>query len=156
VSACNLRPTSRGTVRPGSADPLLPPLIAPNYLSTTQDRAVAADALRATRRLMAQPALKAFSPLEYVPGPTVGDDPASLIEAAARIGTTIFHPVGTARMGLSTDPESVVDARLRVHGVERLRIVDASIMPTITSGNTNTPTAMIAEKGSEMIREDLR
>jgi choline dehydrogenase len=156
VSACNLRPTSRGTVRPGSADPLLPPLIAPNYLSTTQDRAVAADALRATRRLMAQPALKAFSPLEYVPGPAVGDDPASLIEAVARIGTTIFHPVGTARMGLSTDPESVVDARLRVHGIERLRIVDASIMPTITSGNTNTPTAMIAEKGSEMIREDLR
>ena len=156
VSACNLRPTSRGTVRPGSADSLLPPLIAPNYLSTTQDRAVAVDALRATRRLMAQPALEAFSPLEYVPGPVVGDDPASLIEAAARIGTTIFHPVGTARMGPSTDPESVVDARLRVHGIERLRIVDASIMPTITSGNTNTPTAMIAEKGSEMIREDLR
>jgi choline dehydrogenase len=156
VSACNLRPTSRGTVRPASADPRLPPLIAPNYLSTTQDRAVAVDALRATRRLMAQPALKAFSPLEYVPGPTVGDDPASLIAAVAGIGTTIFHPVGTARMGLSTDPESVVDARLRVHGVERLRIVDASIMPTITSGNTNTPTAMIAEKGSAMIREDLR
>jgi choline dehydrogenase len=156
LSACNLRPTSRGTVRPGSADPLLPPLIAPNYLSTTQDRAVAADALRATRRLMAQPALKAFSPIEYVPGPTVGDDSAALIEAVARIGTTIFHPVGTARMGPSTDPESVVDARLRVHGLERLRIVDASIMPTITSGNTNTPTAMIAEKGSEMIRADLR
>ena len=156
VSACNLRPTSRGTVRPGSADPRLPPLIAPNYLSTTQDRAVAADALRATRRLMAQPALRAFAPREYVPGPTVGDDAASLIEAVARIGTTIFHPVGTARMGLATDPESVVDARLRVHGVARLRIVDASIMPTITSGNTNTPTAMIAEKGSEMIREDVR
>jgi choline dehydrogenase len=156
LSACNLRPTSRGTVRLRSADPLLPPMIAPNYLSTTQDRAVAVDALRATRRLMAQPALQAFSPKEYVPGPTVGDDPAALIEAAASIGTTIFHPVGTARMGLSTDPESVVDARLRVHGVERLRIVDASIMPTITSGNTNTPTAMIAEKGSEMIREDRR
>jgi choline dehydrogenase len=156
VSACNLRPTSRGTVRPRSADSRLPPLIAPNYLSTTQDRTVAADAMRATRRLMAQPALKAFSPIEYVPGPTVGDDSASLIGAAARIGTTIFHPVGTARMGLSTDPQSVVDARLRVHGIEGLRIVDASIMPTITSGNTNTPTAMIAEKGCEMIREDHR
>ena len=122
---------------------------------TTKDM-LAADAIRVTRRLMAQSALKAFAPQEYLPGPAVGDDTASLIEAAGNIGTTIFHPVGTAKMGLLTDAESVVDARLRVHGIERLRVIDASIMPTITSGNTNTPTAMIAEKGSEMILEDLR
>jgi len=155
VSACNLRPTSRGTVRPRSADPLLAPMIAPNYLSTPQDQAVAADAIRATRRLMLQPALRRYAPFEYLPGPTVGDDTPSLVRVAGDIGTTIFHPVGTAKMGLVTDAESVVDARLRVHGIERLRVIDASVMPTITSGNTNTPTAMIAEKGSEMILEDF-
>jgi choline dehydrogenase len=155
VSACNLRPTSRGTVRPRSADPLLAPMIAPNYLSTPQDQAVAADAIRATRRLMLQPALRRYAPVEYLPGPTVGDDTPSLVRVAGDIGTTIFHPVGTAKMGLVTDAESVVDARLRVHGIERLRVIDASVMPTITSGNTNTPTAMIAEKGSEMILEDF-
>jgi choline dehydrogenase len=156
VSACNLRPSSRGTVRPASADPSAPPLIAPNYLSTPQDRAVAADAIRATRRLMAQPALQGFAPVEYLPGPAVGDDTPSLVQAAGRIGTTIFHPVGTAKMGPATDAESVVDARLRVRGINRLRVIDASVMPTITSGNTNTPTAMIAEKGAEMILEDFR
>jgi choline dehydrogenase len=156
VSACNLRPSSRGTVRPGSADPSAPPLIAPNYLSTPQDRAVAADAIRVTRRLMAQPALKGFAPVEYLPGPTVGDDTPSLVHAAGNIGTTIFHPVGTAKMGPATDVDSVVDSRLRVHGIERLRVIDASVMPTITSGNTNTPTAMIAEKGAEMMLEDFR
>jgi choline dehydrogenase len=155
VSACNLRPTSRGTVRPRSADPLLAPMIAPNYLSTPQDQAVAADAIRATRRLMLQPSLRRYAPVEYLPGPTVGDDTPSLVRVAGDIGTTIFHPVGTAKMGLVTDAESVVDARLRVHGIERLRVIDASVMPTITSGNTNTPTAMIAEKGSEMILEDF-
>jgi choline dehydrogenase len=156
LSACNLRPTSRGSVRPKSADAMAPPLIAPNYLSTLEDRTIAADAIRATRRLMAQPALKRFEPVEFLPGPNVGDDTDTLVHAAGNIGTTIFHPVGTARMGLSSDPQSVVDARLRVHGIDRLRVVDASIMPSITSGNTNTPTAMIAEKGAEMILADYR
>jgi len=156
LSACNLRPTSRGTVRPRSADPLAPPMIAPNYLATAQDRAVAADAIRCTRRLMAQPAVQGFAPEEFLPGAHVGDDTDSLAAAAGDIGTTIFHPVGTAKMGCATDAEAVVDARLRVHGIERLRVIDASIMPTITSGNTNTPTAMIAEKGAQMILEDFR
>ena len=154
LSACNLRPSSRGTVRPGSADPMRAPLIAPHYLSTPQDRVVAADAIRVTRRLMRQAALKDFSPVEYLPGPSVGDDTLALVQAAGNIGTTIFHPVGTAKMGAATDADSVVDARLRVHGIDRLRVIDASIMPTITSGNTNMPTAMIAEKGAEMILED--
>jgi choline dehydrogenase len=156
LSACNLRPSSRGSVRPRSADPLAPPIIAPNYLTTDADRAVAADAIRATRRLMAQPAVQGFTPMEWLPGSVVGDDAASLTLAAGNIGTTIFHPVGTAKMGPSSDPDSVVDARLRVHGIEHLRVIDASIMPTITSGNTNTPTAMIAEKGARMVIEDLR
>ncbi len=156
VSACNLQPTSRGTVRPRSADPLAPPAIAPNYLSTHEDRAVAADALRATRRLMSQAALQPYRPQELLPGDTVGDDTEALVQAAGRIGTTIFHPVGTAKMGVASDAQAVVDARLRVHGIERLRVVDASIMPTITSGNTNTPTAMIAEKGAQMILEQAR
>ena len=156
LSACNLRPTSRGSVRPRSADPHEPPMIAPNYLATAADRTVAADAIRATRRLMAQPAVQGFAPIELLPGAGVGDDTPSLSVAAGNIGTTIFHPVGTAKMGPSTDPEAVVDARLRVFGVEHLRVIDASIMPTITSGNTNTPTAMIAEKGAQMMLEDLR
>ena len=156
LSACNLRPSSRGSVRPRSADPLAAPIIAPNYLATAADRAVAADAIRATRRLMAQPAVQGFIPTELLPGPNVGDDIASLAVAAGNIGTTIFHPVGTAKMGPESDPESVVDARLRVHGIGHLRVIDASIMPTITSGNTNTPTAMIAEKGARMVIEDLR
>jgi choline dehydrogenase-like flavoprotein len=131
-------------------------MIAPNYLATAEDRAVAADAIRATRRLMAQPAVQGFTPVEFLPGRSVGDDTQSLAVAAGNIGTTIFHPVGTAKMGLARDETSVVDARLRVHGVEHLRVIDASIMPTITSGNTNTPTAMIAEKGAQMTIEDLR
>lgn len=156
VSACNLRPTSRGTVRPRSADPASAPMIAPNYLSTAADRHVAADAIRATRRLMAQPAMARFRPEEYLPGPTVGDDDAALAKAAGDIGTTIFHPVGTARMGTADDADAVVDARLRLHGIRGLRVIDASIMPTITSGNTNTPTAGIAEKGAEMVIADAR
>jgi choline dehydrogenase-like flavoprotein len=131
-------------------------MIAPNYLATAEDRVVAADAIRCTRRLMAQPAVKGFAPEEFLPGLKVGDDTDSLAVAAGNIGTTIFHPVGTAKMGRATDTDSVVDARLRVHGIDCLRVVDASIMPTITSGNTNTPTAMIAEKGAEMILEDHR
>jgi choline dehydrogenase-like flavoprotein len=154
LSACNLRPTSRGSVRIKSADPRVAPMIAPNYLTTDQDREVAANAIRATRRIMAQPAVQGFSPQEYLPGPGVSDDTAALAAAAGAIGTTIFHPVGTAKMGAASDLESVVDARLRVRGIGGLRIVDASIMPTITSGNTNTPTAMIAEKGAQMIIED--
>jgi choline dehydrogenase len=156
VAACNLRPSSRGTIRLASADPAAAPLIDPNYLATDEDRRVAADAIRVTRRLMGQPALAAFRPSEYLPGPDVGDDPAALAKAAGDIGTTIFHPVGTAKMGLPSDPLAVVDARLRVMGVERLRVVDASVMPTITSGNTNTPTIMIAEQGASFILEDRR
>jgi len=156
VSACNLQPTSRGTVRIRSADPAAAPSIAPNYLSTDDDRQVAADAIRTTRRLMRQHALARFSPSEYLPGPFVGDDDAALAKAAGDIGTTIFHPVGTAKMGIANDPLAVVDERLRFFGLDSLRIVDASIMPTITSGNTNTPTAMIAEKGATMILEDAR
>lgn len=154
VSACNLRPTSRGTIRLRSADPSAKPVIAPNYLATYEDRTVAADAIRVTRRLMHQPALQPYRPEEYLPGPSVGDDDASLAKAAGDIGTTIFHPVGTAKMGLPSDPHAVVDERLRVIGLQGLRVVDASIMPTITSGNTNTPTIMIADKAAGMILAD--
>lgn len=154
ISACNLQPTSRGEIRIRSAAPDEKPSIAPHYLSTDEDRQVAADAIRVTRKLMKQPALAPYRPQEYLPGPPVGDDDASLAKAAGDIGTTIFHPVGTAKMGTASDPSAVVDERLRFHGIERLRVVDASVMPTITSGNTNTPTAMISEKGSAMIIAD--
>lgn len=154
ASACNLRPTSRGTIRLRSADPADKPRIAPNYLDTDEDRKVAADAIRVTRRLMRQPALQAYRPEEFLPGPSVGDDDASLARAAGDIGTTIFHPVGTARMGRTGDPGAVVDARLRVQGLDALRVIDASVMPTITSGNTNTPTLMIAQKGAEYVLQD--
>lgn len=156
VSACNLQPTSRGTVRLRSGRPDEAPAIAPHYLSTDEDRLVAADAIRVTRRLMKQRALANYHPEEYLPGPSVGDDAESLAKAAGDIGTTIFHPVGTAKMGVECDPFAVVDARLRFYGISGLRVVDASVMPTITSGNTNTPTAMIAEKGARMIVEDAR
>jgi choline dehydrogenase len=156
VSACNLQPTSRGTVRIRSAGPDEAPSIAPNYLATKEDREVAADAIRTTRRLMKQQALARYHPVEFLPGPSVGDDDASLAKAAGDIGTTIFHPVGTAKMGTANDAMAVVDERLRFHGIGGLRIADASVMPTITSGNTNTPTAMIAEKAAAMILEDAR
>ncbi|MEO8895159.1 MAG: GMC oxidoreductase, partial [Rhizomicrobium sp.] len=156
VSACNLRPTSRGVVHIRSADLRDKPVIRPGYLSTDEDRRVAADAIRVTRRLMGQQALSRYSPEEYVPGPAISNNTADLAKAAGDIGTTIFHPVGTAKMGLSSDPLAVVDARLRVHGAQALRVVDASVMPSITSGNTNTPTIMIAEKGSGYILEDSR
>ena len=154
VSACNLRPTSRGTIRLRSADPSAKPVIAPNYLATYEDRTVAADAIRVTRRLMRQSALQPYRPEEYLPGPAVGDDDASLAKAAGDIGTTIFHPVGTAKMGLPSDPHAVVDERLRVIGLQGLRVIDASVMPTITSGNTNTPTIMIADKAAAMVLAD--
>ena len=148
VSACNLRPTSRGEVHIVSAAPSEMPKIAPNYLSTDEDRKVAADAIRVTRQLMRQPAMAQFSPEEFLPGPAVGNDDAALAKAAGDIGTTIFHPVGTAKMGRHDDPSAVVDKDLRVIGLEGLRVIDASVMPTITSGNTNTPTIMIADKVS--------
>ncbi len=156
ASVCNVQPTSRGHVRLRSADPAAPPVIKPNYLATDEDRGVAADSLRVVRRIVAQPALRRFRPRECLPGPEIGDDDASLIKAAGDIGTTIFHPVGTARMGRDSDPLAVVDERLRVLGLEGLRVVDASVMPTITSGNTNAPTVMIAEKGAALILEDAR
>jgi len=154
-SVCNLRPTSRGSVRIRSRDPHEQPSIRPNYLSTPEDRKVAADSLRLTRRIMAAKALARFAPEEYRPGAELQSDD-ELADAAGRIGTTIFHPVGTCRMGPAEDRGSVVDARLRVHGIGGLRIVDASVMPTITSGNTCSPVIMIAEKASDMILEDAR
>lgn len=157
VSVANLRPTSRGYIRLRSRDPADKPVIQPNYLSTEEDRRVAADSLRVARRIVAQPALQQFRPIEYLPGETVrDDDEAGLVKAAGDIGTTIFHPVGTAKMGRRDDAAAVVDERLRVFGLPGLRVVDASIMPTITSGNTNSPTIMIAEKGAAMILEDAR
>ena len=157
ASVANLRPTSRGTLTLKSADPAAAPAIRPNYLSTPEDRRVAADSIRVTRRIVAQPALQKYSPVEYLPGPAVrNDDEAALAKAAGDIGTTIFHPVGTARMGRDDDARAVVDARLRVIGLQGLRVVDASVMPTITSGNTNSPTMMIAEKGAAMILEDAK
>jgi choline dehydrogenase len=155
ASVANLRPTSRGSVRIKSADPQAAPAIRPNYLSTEVDRRIAAESLKLTRRIARQPALAKYQPEEFLPGPEIQSD-AELARAAGDIGTTIFHPVGTCKMGPDSDPGAVVDARLRVRGVERLRVVDASVMPTITSGNTNSPTLMIAERGSNMIREDRK
>jgi len=156
ASVANVQPSSRGFVRLRSNDPAEPPAIKPNYLSTDDDRRVAADSIRVARNIVSQPALRKHRPVEYLPGPQVGNDDAALIKAAGDIGTTIFHPVGTAKMGRASDPMAVVDERLRVIGLERLRVIDASVMPTITSGNTNAPTMMIAEKGAAMIREDAR
>ena len=157
ASVTNVRPTSRGALTLKSADPAASPAISPNYLSTPEDQRVAADSIRVTRGIVQQPALQKYSPIEYLPGDSTGnDDEAGLIKAAGDIGTTIFHPVGTARMGRDDDARAVVDARLRVIGMERLRVVDASVMPSITSGNTNSPTMMIAEKASAMILEDQK
>ena len=153
ASVCNLRPESRGEVAITSPDPAAAPAIRPNYLSTPGDRRVAADSIRLTRRIVAAPALARFRPDEYLPGVSV-DDQEGLEEAAGRVGTTIFHPVSTCRMG--TDPTAVVDPRLRVRGLSGIRIADASVMPAITSGNTNAPTLMIAEKAAAMILEDAR
>jgi choline dehydrogenase len=155
ASACHLRPTSRGSIHIESPDPLAPPMIAPNYLSTDYDRHVAANALRLTRRIVSTPALARYAPEEILPGPHYQSE-EELVQAAGAVGTTIFHPVGTCRMGTADDPGAVVDARLRVFGVTGLRVVDASVMPTITSGNTNSPTLMIAERASDMIRADRR
>ena len=150
ASVCNLNPTSRGQVSIRSVDPDVAPRIAPQYLSTEADRHVAAAGLRLTRRIVAQPALAPFRPKEVKPGVQFQTD-AELAQLAGDIGTTIFHPVGTAKMGPANDPMAVVDARLKVHGIEGLRVIDASVMPTITSGNTNSPTLMIAERGAEWV-----
>lgn len=150
VSVCNLRPTSRGSVHAVSASPMDAPQIAPNYLSTDTDRTVAAQSIKVARRIMSQPALARYNPQEFRPGAHVAEE-AQLIAAAGDLGTTIFHPVGTARMGVADDPRAVVDGKLRVFGISGLRVADASVMPAITSGNTNSPTLMIAEKAASMI-----
>ena len=152
ASVCNLRPTARGHVRIASGDSHAPPKIVPNYLSTPEDRKVAADALALTRRIVAAPALAKYRPEEVRPGPAYRSE-EELAEAAGLIGTTIFHPVGTCRMGKRDDPMAVVDGALKLKGVRRLRVVDASVMPTITSGNTNSPTLMIAEKTAQAIAD---
>ncbi|MFP5473432.1 MAG: GMC family oxidoreductase [Gammaproteobacteria bacterium] len=160
ASVCNLNPTSRGTVRLKSPRFEDAPAIAPNYLSTDEDRQVAADSLRVTRRIAAQPALERYQPQEWKPGPQYESD-EDLARLAGDIATTIFHPVGTARMGADGDPQAVLDSRLRVRDgrggrIDGLRVVDASAMPTITSGNTNSPTLMIAEKAAGWVREAAR
>jgi choline dehydrogenase len=151
ASVCNLRPTSRGHVRIASADSYAAPKISPMYLSTAEDRKTAADALRLTRKIAAAPALQRYAPQEFKPGSGFQSD-EELAQAAAAIGTTIFHPVGTCKMGRADDASAVVDSQLKVIGVRGLRVVDASVMPFITSGNTNSPTIMIAEKAAEMVR----
>ncbi len=150
ASVCNLNPTSRGTVNIRSANFQDAPLIAPNYLSTPEDRQVAADSLRVTRRIVAQPALARYQPEEFKPGLQYQTD-EELARLAGDIATTIFHPVGTTKMGRADDPMAVVDSHLRVLGVAGLRVVDAGVMPTITSGNTNSPTLMVAEKAAAWI-----
>jgi choline dehydrogenase len=151
ASVCNLRPSSRGVVHIRDRNPATAPVIAPNYLSTDNDRLVAARALRLTRNIVAQPAMAPYRPEEHQPGAQKQSD-EELAGAAGDIGTTIFHPTCTCAMGRGDDPLAVVDSELRVRGIGRLRVVDASIMPTITSGNTNAPTVMIAERGAELIR----
>lgn len=151
ASVCNLRPESRGSVRIASADPMQAPRIAPNYLATEGDRRTAIDAIRLTRRIMAQDPLARYAPEEMKPGAEHESD-ADLARAAAEVGTTIFHPVATVRMG--ADEDAPLDAQLRLRGVGGLRVVDASVMPRITSGNTNAPTIMIAEKAADMILKE--
>ena len=153
VSVSNLRPTSRGSIHAAAANPGAPPRIVTNYLSTEEDRRVAVESLRLARRIVGAPALARFEPQEYKPGAHLQSD-EELIHAAGDLGTTIFHPVGTAKMGIDADPMAVTDERLRVRGIAGLRVVDASVMPAIVSGNTNSPTIMIAEKGAGMILGD--
>ncbi|MCA6218493.1 GMC family oxidoreductase N-terminal domain-containing protein [Ideonella sp. B7] len=153
ASVCNLNPSSRGRIQITSADPAAAPSILANYLSTEEDRQVAADSLRLTRRIAAMPALASYRPREVKPGIQYQSD-EDLARLAGDIGTTIFHPVGTCAMGRDDDPQAVVDSRLRVRGLRGLRVADASVMPTITSGNTNSPTLMIAERAAGWIRAD--
>jgi choline dehydrogenase len=153
ASVCNLNPTSRGSVRIRSNKFEDAPLISPNYLSTAEDRKVAADSLRVTRRICAQPALAKYQPQEWRPGPQYQSD-EDLAKLAGDIATTIFHPVGTTKMGSDDDPMAVLDSHMRVRGVEGLRVVDAGAMPTITSGNTNSPVLMMAEMAAEWIARE--
>ena len=153
ITSCNVRPTSRGFLRLQSNDPAAPPAIKLNYLATDDDKRVTIGGIRIARKLAAQPALARYQPSEFLPGNPEADD-ATLLKQIGDIGSTIFHPVGTAKMGRPEDARTVVDERLRVIGLERLRVVDASVMPAITSGNTAAPTMMIAEKGARMILED--
>ncbi|MFC7515180.1 GMC family oxidoreductase [Herbaspirillum sp. GCM10030257] len=155
ASVCNLRPTARGHIRIASGDAFAAPKITPNYLSTPEDRSVAAKALALTRTIVAAPALRKYTPEEFKPGVHYRTE-EELAKAAGEIGTTIFHPVGTCKMGRIDDPLAVVDSHMRVRGVQGLRVVDASVMPTITSGNTNSPTIMIAEKAAEWIKAARR
>ena len=154
-SVCNLRPTSRGSVHIDSVDINVPHVISPNYLSTDEDRQIAAESLRLTRKIVQSPALAPYSPEEYKPGVQYQSD-AELVKAAGDIGTTIFHPVGTCKMGRADDPMAVLDSELRVRGIHHLRVVDASAMPTITSGNTAAPTMMIAQRAVELITGQSR
>ena len=152
-SVCNLRPASRGHVHIRSADSGDAPAISPNFLSAAEDLQTAVEGIRFTRRIMQSAGLARFSPQEWKPGPEFQSD-TDLSKAAGDLGTTIFHPVGTCKMG--ADDAAVVDDRLRVRGVARLRVIDASIMPTITSGNTNAPTVMIAEQGAKFVLSENR
>ncbi|WP_265500434.1 GMC family oxidoreductase [Paracoccus beibuensis] len=153
ISVCNLRPDSVGACHITSPDPAAAPAIAPRYLSAASDRQVAVESLRHARRLMATRRMAAFAPVEVKPGPDLVSD-EDLVRAAGEVGTTIFHPVGTTKMG--SDPMSVVDAQLRVRGIAGLRVVDAGVMPSIVSGNTHAPVTMIADKASSMIRQAAR
>ena len=155
LSVCNLRPTSRGSIHAKTPNAGEAPSIRPNYLSTDEDQRVAADSIRLARKLAAAPALAKYNPREFLPGAQLTTQ-ASLIRAAGNVGTTIFHPIGTAKMGRTDDPTAVVDQRLKLIGLSGCRIADASVMPRITSGNTNSPTLMIAEKAAEMILADSR
>ena len=152
-AVCNLRPSSRGWVRVRSPKPDEYPEIRLNYLSTEEDRRIAVEGIRFTRRIMATKAMSKYQPEEYRPGASITND-NELVRAAGELGTTIFHPVGTCKMG--NDPRAVVDDELRVHGVGRLRVVDASVFPRITSGNTNAPTYVVAEKGARAILKSLQ
>jgi choline dehydrogenase len=153
AAVCAVNPESRGTIMAASPDPKKPPKIQPNYFSAPRDMEVTLAGIRLARRIFAQPAIADAVARETVPGPEAQDD-AALTEFARMHTSTVFHPVGTCRMGI--DPGAVVDPRLRVHGIDGLRVVDASIMPKITTGNTNAPSIMIGEKGAAMIREDAR
>ena len=152
ISVCNLRPDSRGSIHIAGPAPQDAPAIRPNYLSAETDKRVAIDSLRHARRLMATRRLAEFRPAEIKPGPELTSD-TELLRAAGDVGTTIFHPVGTAKMG--ADAMAVVDPELRVRGIGGLRVADASVMPTITSGNTHAPVTMIAEKAADMILRDV-
>ena len=155
ASVCNLRPTSRGSVQIKSPDATVAPAIAPNYLATVEDQAIAVQSLRLTRRIVtASQTMQKYAASEILPGLAFQTD-AELLTAAGNVGTTIFHPVGTCKMGRADDDSAVVDSTLKVRGIAGLRVIDASVMPSITSGNTNSPTLMIAERGSEIISREI-